>query len=121
MKEEIQYDDFVKLDIRVAKIIAAEPIEGADKLLKITLDVGELGERTVAAGIKAWYSPEELVGKTVTYLANLAPRMLRGVESQGMLLAGGDETVALLAPEKALAPGSIVRQNSVCFQKWCVT
>lgn len=109
MKSEITYDDFTQLDIRVAKIIAAEPIEGADKLLKITLDVGELGERTVAAGIKAWYSPEELIGKTVTYLANLAPRKLRGVESQGMLLAGGEEEIALLTPEKPLVPGAIVR------------
>lgn len=109
MKPEIQYDDFIKLDIRVAKVLTAEPIEGADKLLKITLDVGVLGERTVAAGIKSWYAPETLVGKTVAYLANLAPRTLRGVESQGMLLAGGDEDVALLMPEKPLAPGSIVR------------
>ncbi len=109
MKAEIAYDDFIKLDIRVAKIIAAEPIEGADKLLKITLDVGELGERTVAAGIKPWYTSEDLVGKTVTYLANLAPRKLRGVMSQGMLIAGGQEDVVLLTPEKPLAPGAIVR------------
>lgn len=109
MKEVITYDDFAKLDIRVATVVAAEPIEGADKLLKITLDVGELGQRTVAAGIKAWYSPEELVGKTVVYLANLAPRMLRGVESQGMLLAGGEDDVALLTPEKTLISGSTVR------------
>ena len=112
MKEEISYQEFEKLDIRVAQVVAAEPIEGADRLLKITLDVGELGERTVAAGIKEWYKPEQLVGKTVVYLANLAPRTLRGVESQGMLLAGSDdEDVALLTPEpeKELAPGSIVR------------
>ncbi len=107
-KTSISYDEFMKLDIRAAKIVAVEPIEGADKLLKITLDVGELGERTVAAGIKAWYDPEELVGKTVTYLANLEPRKLRGVVSQGMLLAAG-ENAALLSPEKPVAPGAVVR------------
>lgn len=109
MKDEIQYDEFAKLDIRVAKVLAAEEIEGADKLLKITLDVGELGKRTVAAGIKAWYSADELVGKTVVYLANLAPRKLRGVESQGMLLAAGDEVAVLLSPEKSTEPGTTVR------------
>ncbi len=108
-KAEIQYDDFMKLDLRVAKVISAEEIEGADKLLKVTLDVGELGERTVAAGIKEWYSAEELVGKTVTYLANLAPRKLRGVVSQGMLIAAGDATAILLSPESAAKPGTVVR------------
>lgn len=108
-KSEITYDDFMKLDLRVAKVIAAEDIAGADKLLKVTLDVGELGERTVAAGIKQWYSAEELVGKTVTYLANLAPRKLRGVISQGMLIAAGDETAVLLSPELEAKPGTVIR------------
>lgn len=110
MKDEIQYDDFVKLDLRVAKVVAAEEIEGADKLLKITLDVGEeIGERTVAAGIKQWYSTENLVGKTVVYLANLAPRTLRGVVSQGMIVAAGSVTAILLRPEGDANPGEIVR------------
>ena len=110
MKDEIQYEDFIKLDLRVAKIIAAEEIEGADKLLKITLDVGEeIGERIVAAGIKEWYSPENLVGKTVVYLANLAPRKLRGVVSQGMIIAAGSETAVLLKPEANINPGEIIR------------
>jgi len=108
-KPEIQYEDFMKLDLRVAKVIAAEDIVGADKLLKVTLDVGELGERIVAAGIKQWYSPDELVGKTVTYLANLAPRKLRGIVSQGMLVAAGDETAVLLCPESDAKPGTVVR------------
>jgi len=110
MKNEIQYEDFTKLDLRVAKIIAAEEIEGADKLLKITLDVGEeIGERTVAAGIKEWYSPENLVGKTVAYLANLAPRKLRGVVSQGMIIAAGSEVAVLLKPDRDIVPGEIIR------------
>lgn len=108
-KPSISYDDFVKLDIRVATVLACEPIEGADKLLKVTLNVGELGERTVAAGIKQWYQPEELVGKTVIYLANLEPRVLRGVTSQGMLLAAGGDEAVLLLPEKTVAPGVVVR------------
>lgn len=115
MKPEINYDDFAKLDIRVAVVLAAEYIEGADKLLKITLDVGDeasggLGQRTVAAGIKAWYQPEDLVGKQVIYLANLAARQLRGVESQGMILAAEDDQgVSLLQPGKKLSAGSLIR------------
>ncbi len=109
MKPSISYEDFVKLDLRIAKIVAAEPIEGADKLLKLTLDVGELGERTIAAGIKPWYSPEELVGKLVPYLANLEPRQLRGVTSQGMLLAAGLDEAILLLPDKEATPGTPLR------------
>ncbi|MBP7842660.1 methionine--tRNA ligase subunit beta [Candidatus Woesebacteria bacterium] len=107
--DSIQYDDFTKLDLRVAKVIAAEEIEGADKLLKLTLDVGDMGERTVASGIKQWYKPEDLVGKTVIYLANLAPRTLRGVESQGMIIAAGGEEAILLTPETECKPGTVVR------------
>ncbi len=110
MKPIINFEDFMKLDIRTATIIAVEEIAGADKLYKLTLDVGELGERTVAAGIKAWYSAEELVGKQVVYLANLEPRLLRGVESQGMILAADDGAAAiLLTPETAVVNGALVR------------
>lgn len=110
MKPEITYDDFLKLDLRVAKITFAEEIEGADKLLKITLDVGEeIGERTVAAGIKEWYSAEDLVGKTVVYLANLEPRKLRGVVSQGMIIAAGEDTATLLKPDGDVALGEIIQ------------
>lgn len=106
-KPEIQYDDFAKLDIRVGKVLAAEPIEGADKLLKCTIDFGEFGTRTIVSGIKEWKSPEDIVGKQLPYIVNLAPRMLRGVESQGMLLAASDEQgVALLLPERELPPGT---------------
>lgn len=110
MKPSISYEDFAKLDLRIAKITAAEPVAGADKLLKLTLDVGELGERTVAAGIKQWYSPEALVGKLVPYLANLEPRELRGVVSQGMLIAAGDTEAILLHPDNPqTAPGTALR------------
>ncbi len=108
-KPVISYDDFAKLDIRLAKVIAAELVDGADKLLKITLDVGELGERTVAAGLRQWYSPEQLIGKTVPYLANLAPRIIRGVESQGMLIAAGEVEAILLHPDQSADPGTPLR------------
>lgn len=110
MKSVISYDDFQKLDIRIVTILAVEPIEGADRLYKITLDAGkELGERTIAAGIKAWYAPEQLIGKQVPYLANLEPRKLRGVMSQGMLLAGDHDGAVLLNPDKVVPAGSNVK------------
>lgn len=105
----ITFDDFAKLDLRVAKIKNAELVEGADKLLKLTLDVGELGERVIASAIKPWYKSEKLVGRNIVYLANLESRVLRGVESQGMLLAAStedDSQVVLLAPHKKIAPGT---------------
>ena len=110
-KPEIQYDDFAKLDIRIGHVVAAEPIEGADKLIKCTIDFGDapagVGTRTIVSGIKEWKTPEELVGKKLPYIVNLAPRMLRGVESQGMLLAASDESgVVLLQPERDMAAGA---------------
>lgn len=108
-KPEVTYEDFAKLDMRLARVLSAELVEGADKLLKITLDVGELGERTIVSGIRPWYAPEDLIGKTIVYLANLAPRTLRGVESQGMLVAAGAEDAMLLHPDTEAAPGTVVR------------
>lgn len=105
--EEIQYEDFAKLDIRMGKVLAAEKVPETDKLIKCRIDFGELGERTIVSGIAAWKTPEELVGKSLPYIVNLAPRMLKGVESQGMLLAASDEHgVALLQSERELSPGS---------------
>lgn len=109
MKDTIVFEDFQKLDLRIAKILKAEEIEGADKLLKLTLDVGDLGERTVAAGIKAWYAPEDLVGKQIVYLANLEPRKLRGIESQGMLIAADNNQAILIHPDKEIPEGSPLR------------
>ena len=84
-KAEIQYDDFAKLDLRVAKVLTCEKVEKADKLLKLTLEVGT-ENRTVVSGIALHFTPEEVIGKSVLYLANLAPRKMRGIESQGMIL-----------------------------------
>lgn len=109
-KPEIQYDDFAKLDIRAGKVLAAEMVPDTDKLIKCTIDFGEMGQRTIVSGIAQWKKPEDLVGKTLPYIVNLAPRMLRGVESQGMLLAASDENgVALLFPERDLSPGAKLR------------
>jgi methionyl-tRNA synthetase len=85
MKEEINYEDFAKMDIRTATIIGAEKVEKADKLLKLTLSLGH-EQRTVVSGIAQHFTPEEVIGKQVCLLANLAPRTMRGVESQGMIL-----------------------------------
>ena len=91
-KPEIQYEDFAKLDIRVGQIKDVEEIEGADKLWKLIVNLGEeIGERTICAGIKEFYSKEELINKKIGVIVNLAPRKMRGVESQGMLLASSDK------------------------------
>ncbi len=87
---EIEYDDFAKIDLRLAKVLACEEIKRSKKLLKLTLKVGE-EERTVVSGIKNWYAPDDLVGKTVVLVANLKPITLAGVESRGMILCASDK------------------------------
>lgn len=106
--ETISYDDFAKLEIRVGTVRAAELIPDTDKLLKCTIDFGEFGERTIVSGIAQFRTPEEIVGKQLPYIVNLAPRMLRGVESQGMLLAAspGGDGLALLIPDKEIPNGT---------------
>ncbi len=110
IKETISYDDFAKLDLRIATIKKVDEIEGADKLYKLTLDVGdEIGERIVCAGIKEYFSDKKkLKGKQCVLLANLAPRKLKGIESQGMILACGskDEGYVLLTPSEKVKEGS---------------
>ena len=110
MNESIaEFSDWEKLDLRVAKIKKIEDIPGADKLYKLTLDVGELGERIICAGIKEHYSKDELKGRKIIIIANLAPRKLRGIESQGMLLAAGNKEknkCVLLSLEKDIETGT---------------
>ena len=86
----IKFEDFAKLDLRVATVLSAEPHPNADKLLKIRLDDGTPEGRQVCAGIRAWYDPATLIGKQVIIVANLEPRQLRGEVSQGMILAASD-------------------------------
>ena len=107
---EIQYEDFAKLEFRIGTVIAAEMVPDTDKLIKCTIDFGELGERVIVSGIAQWKKPEDLVGRQLPYIVNLAPKMLRGVLSQGMLLAASDENgVALLMPERLVPPGTKLR------------
>jgi methionine--tRNA ligase beta chain len=89
-KPQITFDDFVKLDLRVATVKAAEPHPNADRLLKVQLDDGTPNGRQVCAGIRQWYDPAAMVGKQVIIVANLEPRKIRGEISQGMILAASD-------------------------------
>lgn len=108
--QPITYDDFAKLDIRIGLVRAAEMVPETDKLIRCTIDFGELGERIIVSGIAKYVAPESLVGKRLPYLVNLEPRMLRGVESQGMLLAisFGDDDFSFLIPEKEVPPGTTI-------------
>ncbi len=108
--EEIRIEDFGKLDLRVGRIESAERHPNADRLIVLRVDLGELGSRQLVAGIRASYAPEALAGRQVVVVANLAPARLRGIESQGMILAASDASgLALVAPEREMAPGSRVR------------
>ena len=107
--ELISYDEFTKLDIRVALVEKVEKVPKADKLLKLSIDLGT-EKRTLVAGLAEFYDAKDLVGKKIIVLANLEPRKLRGIQSQGMLLAADDgENVSLLIPEKDMAPGSKIK------------
>jgi len=110
MKDEVTFDDFTKMDIRVGEIMTAEKVEKADKLLKLTVNTG-LDTRTVVSGIAEHYSPEDVVGQKVSILMNLAPRKIRGVESQGMILmAENDEgKLSFIAPTEEMEAGGEVR------------
>lgn len=113
-KPTITYDDFAKIDLRVATVVTAEPHPKADRLLKLQVDLGELGRRQICAGIREHYQPEQLVGQQIIVVANLAPRMLRGEESNGMLLAAsakeGDQItdVIVVTPQRPAPAGSSV-------------
>ena len=109
-KTDISIDEFARVDLRVAKIIVAEPVDGADKLLRLTLSLGD-SERQVIAGIKASYDPAALAGRLCVVVANLAPRKMRFGVSEGMVLAAGpgDKNIFLLSPDSGARPGMIVR------------
>ena len=108
-KEACTFDEFVKMDIRTATVLAAERVPKTDKLLKLTIDTG-LDQRTIVSGIAQYYTPEEMVGKQICILANLQPRVIRGIESKGMILMAKqiDGTMRIVTPEQRLANGSTV-------------
>ncbi len=109
VKPEITYDDFSKLDIRTGKILAAEKVAKADKLLKLLVDVG-FEERTIVSGIAEHFSPEEIIGKEVSVLVNLAPRKLKGIESNGMILMAEDANGKLyFVNADGVATGNIIK------------
>ena len=108
-KAEISFEDFTKVEMVVGKILEAKEHPDADKLLVFTIDVGEENPRTIISGIKKWYEPSDLVGKNVIVVKNLAPRKMRGIESQGMILASEfDDDLSLLTTLKDIKPGSKV-------------
>jgi len=109
--DEISIEDFIKLDLRIAKIIKAEPVEEADKLLKLELDVGSSVTKTVFAGMKKAYDAELLINKLVVCVNNLKHRKMRFGTSEGMILAAGDDDIGvfILSPDDGAIPGMQVR------------
>ena len=107
--DEINIDDFTKLDLRVAKITSAEAVEEADKLIKINLNIGDFGEKTVFAGVKKFYNPQDLIGKLVVCVNNLKNREMKFGTSEGMILASSnDEGVFLIGSDSGAKPGDKV-------------
>lgn len=107
MENKITIDDFKKIDLRVAKVLTAEKVENSDNLLRLRIDLG-YEQRQILSGISQHYQPEELIDKEIVVVANLEPRKLRGLESNGMLLAATDPdgTIRLLKPDVEVTPGS---------------
>jgi methionyl-tRNA synthetase len=107
---EITIDDFARIELRVGTVRKAEPHPNADRLIVLSVDLGEEQERQLVAGIRASYAPESLVGRQVVVVANLKPTKLRGVESRGMILAASDDSgIHVLAPDAVTAAGSRVK------------
>ena len=105
----ISHEDFKKLDIRIGKILSAERIENSDKLLKLEVNFGD-EKRQIVSGIAQHFTPESLIGKEAPFVINMEPRILRGVESAGMILAASvDGKAVLLRPDEEVPPGSIVK------------
>jgi methionine--tRNA ligase beta chain len=105
----ISFEDFQKVDLRVGKILEVEKIEKSEKLLKLIVDLGK-EKRQLVAGIGKYYRPEDLIGKEIVVVANLEPKKIRGIESQGMILAADvNGEPVILSPEKEVAPGTKIR------------
>jgi methionine--tRNA ligase beta chain len=108
--ENITFEKFKETDLRVATILQAERVDGSDKLVKLQIDLGEMGQRQIVAGIGLAYTPEELVGRQIIIVANLEPKILMGQESQGMLLAASENGLPiLLTPDKPAPNGCEVK------------
>ena len=106
-ENKIKFSDWEKIDIRIGKILEVEDIPEADKLYKLTVDIGEEKPRTLAAGLKQHYEKSDLKNKLAIFLANLEPKTLKGVESNGMILAAVDnDKIAIIQPESEIKPGT---------------
>ena len=107
-KPKISIEEFSKVEVRVGTVVSAERVPETDKLIKCTVDFGEeAGPRTIVSGVAAYTSPEDLAGRQLAYVTNLEPRMIRGIESNGMLFAvGSDDTFAFLTPDRVVPPGT---------------
>jgi methionine--tRNA ligase beta chain len=105
----INIEDFAKIELRVGSVVECEEIEGSDKLLKLTVDMGEEQPRTILSGIKQWFTPEDIKGKQFIFVANLEPRKMMGLESQGMILAAGGEKPVPLIPSEEVPAGTKIR------------
>src|SRR4029079_1289844 len=115
----ISIEDFRKVELRVATIKSAEPHPNADKLLVLQVDLGD-EQRQICAGIRGQYAPEELLGKQIVVVSNLETAKLRGLDSQGMLLAASDDgRIVILTPEKSVAAGSKGSEDRQCFDGTC--
>lgn len=106
----ITIDEFSKVEIKIGTVLEAEEIEGSEKLLKLKVDFGEENPRQVLSGIKAWYLPQDLIGKQFVFVTNLESRQMMGFESQAMIMAAGtDEKAVLLVPQEEVKPGSRIK------------
>lgn len=105
--DTVSFEEFKKIELRVAKVLAAERVEGSEKLVRLQVSLGK-EERQIVAGIGTYYSPDELLGREIVIAANLEPKTMMGLESQGMLLAAGETEPVLLQPDKEVESGSSI-------------
>jgi len=105
----ISFDEFSKLELKVGTVLEAEEVEGSEKLIRLMVDLGEDSPRQILAGIKKWYKPVSLVGKQFIFVANLEPRIMMGLESNGMLLAADSTKPVPLKPASKVAPGTKIK------------
>lgn len=105
----ISLEDFAKVELKVGNVLDAAAVSGSEKLIQLTVDAGEAAPRTILTGMKTWYKPEFFKGKQVVFVANLEPRIMMGITSQGMIVACGDEYPILLKPSRKVPAGSKIR------------
>ncbi|MGB9827292.1 methionine--tRNA ligase subunit beta [Thermosphaera chiliense] len=106
MSQEVGIEDFSRIELRVGLVKSAEKVQGSEKLIRLVVDLGALGERQIIAGLGKWYPPEYFIGKYIIVVANLKPKKMMGLESKGMLLATDTDPPVIATVEKPVAPGS---------------